>query len=313
MAVLALLTSANLLFAQSSSSTAPAQKSEQSLLSDLTGSTNTSPRTAPDSYTPSLLGSLGGSDAGASLQSPYGQKTSAADALSAAVGTAQKDADIAALAAQQNPGLSKAAFSQLSQDMASLSDLMKENAASQSSSGNVTTTESIVITASSGAGSIAAIASDAANSSGNEETSSVAFVGADGQVMAAGQGSLTTSDGTTTAATAGFSVSAGSDASSNGQSAEISAYASVGVATQSDTTSSMQWVGVLVNAASGDTTNGSQSAASVTVASANVNSGQGSSSDSYASVSALIASGYQSAYSPGNWNSGSTGSVSAYA
>jgi len=282
-------------------------------LSNLNGAGLSSPRTAPDTYTPSLLGSLNGSVSDASIQTPYAQKANSADAMAAAVATAQKDADTAAQEAQQSPDLSKAAFSQLSRDMASLSALMQEDSGSQSASGagQGTSADSIVITASSGAGSIAAIASDSANSSGSEATSSVAFVGADGQVTAASQGSVTASDGTTTAATLGYSASVSSDSSS--QETAMSAYASVAVGTPSDTASAMQWVSVLVNSVSGTTTDGSQTGPSETMSTASVNNGAGSSSASYASLSAFIASGYQSGYSAGTWNSGQNGNVSVYA
>jgi hypothetical protein len=312
--VSALFSSANLLLSSSADSTTSSQKSGPSLLSNLTGTGLTSVRTAPDTYTPSLLSSLDGSGFDASFQAPYAQKTTAADALATAVANTQKDADAAAQTAQQNPDLSQAAFSQLSQDMANLSALMQKNSQSQSASGTAlgdgTSADSIVITAGSGSGSIAAMASDSANSSGSEEISSVAYVGADGQAWSSGQGSITASDGTTYAANLGYSVSAGSDASSS-QSAAVSAYASVG--TQQDPARAMQWVGVLLNTASGNSTDAAQNAQSATDTTAIGNADLGSGSGSYASASTFMASIYQPGYSSGNWISGQSASVSVYA
>jgi len=310
--VSALFSSANQLLASSWGSTASSQKTGASLLSNLTGAGLTSSRTAPDTYTPSQQSSLDGSGSDASFQAPYAQKTTAADALATAVATAQKDADAAAQTAQQSPDISQAAFSQLSRDMANLSALMQKNSTSQSASGTAqgsgTSADSIVITASSGGGSIAAMASDSASASGNEEISSVAYVGADGQQLASGQGSITASDGTTSAASVGYSVSAGSGAGSS-QSVAVSAYASIG--TQQDPTSAMQWVGVLLNTTSGNSTDAAQNAQSVTDSTAIGNADLAS--GSYASVSTFMASSYQSGYSSSNWTSGQSASVSVYA
>lgn len=309
----ALFSSANLLLATSSVSTASSQKTGLSLLSNPTGASLASARIAPDTYTPSSLSSLDGSGSDAFLQSPYAQNT--ADPLRTAIAVAQKDADAAAQTAQQDPGQSQAAFSQLSQDMANLSALMQKNSLSQSASGTAqgdgTSAESIVITAGNGAGSIAAIASDSVNASGSEQISSVAYVGADGTAWSSGQGSITTSDGTTSAASVGYSVSEVSDAG-NSQSDSVSAYASVG--TQQDSTSAMQWAGVLLNTASGNSTDAATpNAQSATDATATDNSDLGSSSSSYASVSTFMASIFQLGYSSSDWISGQSASVSVYA
>ena len=314
MVVAALFSSANLLLASSSGSTATAQAAGPSLLPNVAVARPSSPRTAPDTYTPNLLSSLEGSGIDASFQSPYAQKGTASDAMTTAVATAQRDADAAAESAQNNPDNSQAAFSQLSRDMANLSALMQKNATSQSASGTAqsdgTSADSIVITASSGAGSIAAMASDSANASGSEEISSVAYVGADGQALGSGQGSIRRADGTTSDASVGYSVSVSSDAS-NSQSAAVSAYASVG--TQQDPASAMKWVGVLLNTASGNSTDAAQNAQSASDAAANGNADQGSGSNSYESVNIVLASSYLSGYSPSDWNSGQSASLSAYA
>ncbi len=314
MVVSALFSSANLLLATSSGSTATLKKTDQSLLSNQTGPGLTPSRTAPDTYTPSLLNSLDGSGSDASFQAPYAQKASAADALAMAVATAQKDADAAAQSAQQAPGTSQAAFSQLSRDMANLSALMQKNSTSQSASGTAqgdgTSADSIVITASSGTGSIAAMASDSANASGSEAISSVAYVGEGGQAWSSGQGSITSSAGITSAVSIGSSVSAGSD-TGNSQSAAVSAYAIVG--TEQNPASAMQWVGVLLNANSGNFSNAAQSSQAATDATTTGSADLGSGSGSYASISTFMASVYQYGYSSSDWNSSQSASLSVYA
>jgi len=108
----------------------------------------------------------------------------------------------------------------------------------------------------------------------------------------------------------GYSVSAGSDAG-NSQGAAVSAYARVG--TQQDPASAMQWVGVLLNTTSGNSSDAAQNTQSATDSTAIGNADQGSGSGSYASVSAFIASSYQSGYSSSNWTSSQSASLSVYA
>lgn len=272
MAIGALLSSSYLQLLSAQSSAAASQKTAP-LLPNGSQIAQISPRTGPDTYTPSQPNGSGISIFGVTPYSaPERSSTSTAlDPLAAAKATAQKDAEAVVLAEQNHSGDAEAALGQLSKDMAALASAMRDNSVSQSAdlvahgASNTSASDSIAISINTPYGSIAAVASDSANPKGSAEMSSVAWVSADGTVEAAGQGSVTTADGVTKSASVGFSATSTVDADHNA-SVAFGAYASLSVSSTADTTQKLHWVAELAGSASssGKTTSSDGSSAAST-------------------------------------------------